>query len=109
MHISRAKCTSREHNAPLDEHRTDPLPRPSPTRGACPRPRPPVHDSRREGADIRHSQRADEDVHREHPPGVVLMIEEPTMFFTSIDANTAHAYAELVNRQIAEKTTDEEH
>ena len=43
------------------------------------------------------------------PPGVVLMIEEPTMFFTSIDANTARAYAELVNRQIAEKTTDEEH
>ena len=31
------------------------------------------------------------------------------MFFTSIDANTARAYAELVNRQIAEKTTDEEH
>ena len=44
------------------------------------------------------------------PPGVVLMIKEPpTMFFTSIDANTARAYAELVNRQIAEKTTDEEH
>lgn len=37
------------------------------------------------------------------------MIEEPTMFFTSIDANTAHAYAKMVNRQIAEKTTDEEH
>ena len=31
------------------------------------------------------------------------------MFFPSIDANTARAYAELVNRQIAEKTTDEEH
>ena len=43
------------------------------------------------------------------PPGVVVMIEEPTMFFTSIDANTARAYAEMVNRQIAEKTTDEEH
>lgn len=37
------------------------------------------------------------------------MIEEPTMFFTSIDANTARAYAEMVNRKIAEKTTDEEH
>ena len=43
------------------------------------------------------------------PPGVVLMIKEPTMFFTSIDANTARAYAELANRQIADKTTDEEH
>ena len=43
------------------------------------------------------------------PPGVALMIKESTMFFTSIDANTARAYAELVNRQIAEKTTDEEH
>ena len=31
------------------------------------------------------------------------------MFFTSIDANTARAYAEMVNRQIAEKTADEEH
>lgn len=31
------------------------------------------------------------------------------MFFTSIDANTARAYAELANQQIAEKTTDEEH
>ena len=43
------------------------------------------------------------------PPGVVVMIKELTMFFTSIDANTARAYAEMVNRQIAEKTTDEEH
>ena len=43
------------------------------------------------------------------PPGVVLMTKEPTMFFTSIDANTARAYAEMVDRQIAEKTTDEEH
>ena len=42
------------------------------------------------------------------PPGVVVMSKEPTMFFTSIDANTARAYAELVNQQITEKTTDEE-
>ena len=38
------------------------------------------------------------------PPGVVLMIKEPIMFFTSIDANTA----EMVNQQLTEKTTDEE-
>lgn len=42
------------------------------------------------------------------PPGVVLMIKEPIMFFTSIDANTARAYAEMVNQQLTEKTTDEE-
>ena len=34
----------------------------------------------------------------------------PTMSqVRSIDANTARAYAELVNRQTTEKTTDEEH
>ena len=68
--------TSRVQNAPLEcrmhiSTSTGPT-RPRgrrPTRGACPRPRPPVHDSRREGADIRHSRRADEDVHREHPAG----------------------------------------
>ena len=36
--------------------------------------------------------------------------KRPTMSqVRSIDANTARAYAELVNRQITEKTTDEEH
>ena len=75
----------------------------------CPRPRSFVHNCPRDGADSLHPRRADEDVHREHPPGVVVMSKEPTMFFTSIDANTARAYAEMVNRQIAEKTADEEH
>ena len=48
---SSAKCTSREQNAPLDEHRTDPPP--TPPDGPIPhRPAPtpvPDHDPRREG------------------------------------------------------------
>ena len=66
------KCSSnrrsRVQNAPLESRMhisTSTGPTRScgrrPTRGACPRPRPPVHDSRREGADIRHSRRADEE------------------------------------------------
>lgn len=31
------------------------------------------------------------------------------MFFTTIDANTARAYAEVANEKLIEKTTDEQH
>lgn len=30
------------------------------------------------------------------------------MFFTTIDANTARAYAEVVNAKLIERTTDED-